>query len=500
LTDSAWGWAALVAVVGVLLAVDLLLFGGRRGTIPLSRATVWSIWWTVLGLAFCGVLLAFDGRRAAEEYLTGFVLEKSLSLDNLFVFAVVMSHFAVPGPSRRRVLFWGIAGAIVLRGLFILAGAALLHAFHWTTYAFGAFLVATALRMAFRSGETIDLERNRTLRLIRRFVPMTQDYRGERFLVGRGRTLAATPLLTALLAIMVFDVVFAVDSIPAIFAITRDTYVVFAANAFSLLGLAALYFLLVGMLERFAHLHYGLAGALAVVGAKMVVADVVTVSTWVVLLAVLAALTLAALTSLLSAAVSKRRARDRWGTDPMAVRLAGPQPERITPAEAVPEAATHSARPVKGGAVMAKARDVAAAAVEAFNAHDETWIRSIYADDVVFEAPGDVRLEGRDAAVRYVTAWLRAFPDAEIRVDVEVADGDWVAQRFMFEGTHEDTLVGPAGEIPATNRRLAVRGFELLRVRNGEIVEDYLSFDQAEVLTQLGLIPELLAAASSWRS
>lgn len=322
MTASTWAWVALAAAVVVLLAVDLLLFGSRRGPISFRRAAAWSVWWMTLGLAFGGLLLLVDGRQAAEEYLTGFVLEKSLSLDNLFVFALVLSYFDVPRVLHRRVLYWGIAGAIALRALFILAGGALLDAFHWMTYVFGVFLVVTAARMALRFGDDADPRRNRTLRVLGRLLPMTDGYAGERFLVRSGRSVAATPLLAALVAIAVFDVVFAVDSIPAIFAITRDTFIVFAANAFSLLGLAALYFLLVEMLERFAHLHYGLAGALGVVGLKMVLADVITIPASLALLAVLVALSLAGLTSL----ATRTRPHGRAGSEAGSSAVPSPTP------------------------------------------------------------------------------------------------------------------------------------------------------------------------------
>ena len=269
-----WMWGAFAALVACLLAVDLAAFGRGDGEIPLRRAVGWSIGWTVLGVGFGGLLWAWQGSEIAGEYLTGFVIEKSLSLDNLFVFALVFSYFATPGAFQRKALYWGIVGAIVLRAAFILAGAELLDAFHYAVYAFGAFLVVTGIRMVRHSDVEIHPERNPVLRLLRRVVPMTTEYHGDRLTVrSRGRRVA-TPILAVLVLIATFDVVFAVDSIPAIFAVTRETFVVYAANAFSLLGLSALYFVLAGMLSRFVYLGVGLGAILVFVGTKMALSDI----------------------------------------------------------------------------------------------------------------------------------------------------------------------------------------------------------------------------------
>jgi len=295
---SWWGWIAFGAFVVAMFLVDLRAFGRGEREIPLRRAAVWSVGWTVLGLAFALPLLLWRGSQATSEYLAGFLIEKSLSVDNLFVFALVFSYFAVPPAFQRRVLFWGIVGALVLRVVFILAGAALLDAFHATIYVFGGFLILTGIRMAWHRGVEIHPERNPVLRLLRRALPMTDDYRGDRLTVReRGRRLA-TPMLAALVLVATFDVVFAVDSIPAIFAVTRDTFIVFAANAFSLLGLSALYFVLVGMLGRFAYLNVGLATILVFVGAKMTLSDVVHLPHWLSLAVVVVTLAAAVAASL----------------------------------------------------------------------------------------------------------------------------------------------------------------------------------------------------------
>jgi tellurite resistance protein TerC len=283
-------WAAFAALVVALLLVDLAAFGHRGEAIPFRRAVGWSIGWTLLGVGFAGFLWWWQGRAPAEEYVAGFLIEKSLSIDNLFVFALIFGYFAVPAGYQRRVIYWGIVGAIVLRGLFILAGAALLDAFHYTIYLFGAFLVLTGIRMARHRSVEIHPERNPVLRGLRRVLPMSAGYCGDRLLVRENARRAATPLLAALVLVATFDVVFAVDSIPAIFAVTRETFIVYAANAFSLLGLGALYFVLAGMIDRFRYLNVGLAAVLVFVGLKMTLADVWHVPVYVSLGVIVAAL------------------------------------------------------------------------------------------------------------------------------------------------------------------------------------------------------------------
>jgi tellurite resistance protein TerC len=294
-----WMWVAFAALVVALLLVDLAAFGRRGEEIPFRRAVGWSIGWTVVGLGFAGLLWAWQGRGPAEEYLAGFVIEKSLSIDNLFVFALIFGYFAVPAIHQRRVIFWGIAGAIVLRALFILAGATLLDAFHYTIYLFGAFLVVTGIRMARHSDVEIHPERNPVLRLLGRVIPLTSRYHGDQLIAREGASRVATPMLAAFVLVATFDVVFAVDSIPAIFAVTRETFIVYAANAFSLLGLSALYFVLAGMIGRFRYLNVGLAAVLVFVGAKMALSDVFHVPVYVSLAVIVLALAVAVGASLL---------------------------------------------------------------------------------------------------------------------------------------------------------------------------------------------------------
>jgi tellurite resistance protein TerC len=247
-------WLALGAFILIALAIDLR--HGSSGAPSMRRALFWSVAWTAIGAAFAAVLYVFGSSDAAEEYLAGFLIEKSLSLDNLFVFAVLFAFLAVPQGERRRVLLYGVAGAIVLRGLFILVGAAALDTFHAMTYVLGGLLAYTAVKIARHGGEQVDPSKTLAMRVLRRVAP------------------AASPAASALVMVAVFDVMFAIDSIPAIFAVTRDTFVVFAANAFSLLGMVSLFFLLEGLMDRFRYLHLGLAAILAWVAAKLILVDV----------------------------------------------------------------------------------------------------------------------------------------------------------------------------------------------------------------------------------
>jgi tellurite resistance protein TerC len=302
---SALAWVLLVVAVAALLLFDLKAVGRGQSAPSLRVAALWSAAWTALAVAFTGVLAAFADGDAAGEYLTGFLIEKSLSLDNLFVFAVLLAYFGVPASSQRRVLVWGIAGAIVLRAIFVLAGAAALDAFHATIYVFGGLLVLTAINLARQGGDEVDVEHTRAMRLLRRTVPVG-SYDGERFLTREGGRRVATPLLACLGMVAAFDVLFAIDSVPAIFAVSRDTFVVFAANAFSLLGMTSLYFLLRGMLDRFHYLNYGLAVILAFVGVKMLLSDVWHMPTW---------MSLAVIVGCLAAAVGVSLARPAERTE-----------------------------------------------------------------------------------------------------------------------------------------------------------------------------------------
>jgi tellurite resistance protein TerC len=276
-----WIWGALLAGIAVLLALDLLVFHRDAHRVSVREAGVLTSVWIAIALAFAGVLWWWQGGNVAAEYLTGYVVEKSLSLDNVFVFALIFAYFAVPEDLRYRVLFWGVVLAIALRGVFIVAGSTLLANFAWVAYGFGAFLVLTGIRVARHTQLEIHPERNPALRLMRRVVPVTSDFRGTRMIVREGGRRVATPLLLAFVVVATFDLVFAVDSIPAILAITTDTFVVFAANAFALLGLRSLYFLVGGAMNRLPSLNVGLGLVLAFVGVKMLVADWWKVPIWI---------------------------------------------------------------------------------------------------------------------------------------------------------------------------------------------------------------------------
>jgi tellurite resistance protein TerC len=295
---SAVMWAGLGALVVVLLVFDLLVFA-RGGRAPSMRSSaVWSAVWLASALVFGAGLWLWHGGEAGSQYFAGYLLERSLSLDNVFVFAVILSYFAVPIVAQAKVLSWGIALALVLRLVFILLGAALLAAFHATFYVFGALLLYTAYKLARHEDTDVDPAHNPALRLLRRRVPMTARYDGDRLTVRDGARRVATPLLAVFVVVATTDIVFAVDSIPAIFAVTQNAFIVFAANAFAMLGLRALYFLLVGMMDRFVHLSTGLAVILAFIGVKMLLIDVWHPPIWLSLAVIAGVLAATALLSL----------------------------------------------------------------------------------------------------------------------------------------------------------------------------------------------------------
>jgi TerC family integral membrane protein len=276
-----WAWLALVAVITILLVGDLLLVHRRPHAISFKAAAIESGVWISLGLGFTAVLGC-----AAGEYLSGYLIEKSLSVDNVFVWAVIFSYFAVPAAYQFRVLFWGVFGALVLRALFIFTGVALLETFDWILYVFGAFLLITAVKVAGHKAGAVHPEHNPVLKLVRRVVPSTHEYDGQKLFTRRLGRRVATPLLAVLVLIETTDVVFAVDSIPAILAVSQEPFIVFASNAFAILGLRALYFCLAGMAGRFQYLNYGLGVILAFVGTKMLLVDVVHLPTLVSLLVI----------------------------------------------------------------------------------------------------------------------------------------------------------------------------------------------------------------------
>jgi tellurite resistance protein TerC len=272
-----WMWGGFLAFVLAMLALDLGVFNRKDHVIRPREALGWSAFWIALGLGFGGLVWARYGSTKGLEYLTGYVIEKSLSVDNIFVFVVIFGALGIPALYQHRVLFWGIVTALVLRGAMIGAGAALLERFHWVIYVFGAFLVLTGVKIFLARGHSPHPERSAAFRLLRRVVPATPRFDGHRFFTKENGRRLATPLFFALALIELSDVVFAVDSIPAIFAVTSDPFIVFTSNIFAILGLRSLYFLLAGFVERFTYLKPSLAFVLVFVGLKMALVDVVKV-------------------------------------------------------------------------------------------------------------------------------------------------------------------------------------------------------------------------------
>jgi tellurite resistance protein TerC len=294
-----WAWIAVVGVILAMLALDLLAHR-RAHEVSLREAATWSAVWIALGVAFGVVVWTVYGADFGGQYFAGFVVEKSLAVDNVFIFALVFAAFAVPREYQHRVLFLGVLGALVLRAVFIAAGAAMLESFSWVLYVFGAVLLITAWRMLRSRNDHADPAQSRTARLFRRFVPTTDEYHGQALVVRKAGRLLATPLLLVLVVIEVTDVVFAVDSIPAVFAVTQEPFLVFTSNAFAILGLRALYFLLADLVDRFVYLKLGLAVVLAWVGLKLMLVEVVHVPTAVSLAVVLGVIAVAIVASLLA--------------------------------------------------------------------------------------------------------------------------------------------------------------------------------------------------------
>ena len=263
-------WIALLVGILAMLLVDLLLHRDAH-VISVREAAIWSAIWVAIGLAVGGAIWAFYGSEFGMQYFAGYVIEKSLAVDNVFVWAVIFSYFAVPRQYQHRVLFYGVVGALIFRAIFIGAGSLLIASFAWILYVFGAFLIITGIKMLRQRNEHIDPSKSKTLRLFRRFVPTTDEYDGQKFLTRRNGVLMATPLLAVVVVVEVTDIIFAVDSIPAIFAVTQEPFLVFASNALAILGLRAMYFLLADLIHRFVYLKAGLSIVLVWVGIKMIV-------------------------------------------------------------------------------------------------------------------------------------------------------------------------------------------------------------------------------------
>ncbi|WP_400190132.1 TerC family protein [Hymenobacter sp. B81] len=278
--QNTWFWVGFNVFVLAMLLIDLLVFNRKAHVVRMREALSWSAFWIALSLAFNYLVYHYMGREAGMNFLTGYLLEKALSVDNLFVFLLIFTYFKVPGEYQHKILFWGVLGALVLRALFIVLGAALIAKFSWTLYLLGVFLVYTGVKMATSAGDpNIDPENNPVVKFLSRHLPITNKYEGGKFFVRKEKLLFATPLFVVLVMVETTDVVFAADSIPAILAITQDKFIVYTSNVFALLGLRALYFALAGLMQLFHYLHYGLSLILIFIGGKLLLHDFVHVPT-----------------------------------------------------------------------------------------------------------------------------------------------------------------------------------------------------------------------------
>lgn len=291
-------WILFNVFVLVMLALDLGFVQRPAHTVKFREALAWSIMWVALAAMFAVLVFFWHGRVAALEFTAGYIVELSLSVDNLFIFLLIFRYFRVAAEHQHKVLFWGILGALVMRGIFILAGIGLIRKFHWVIYLFGAFLVYSGIKLLQEEAKAIEPEKNPLLRLLRRWIPVTQDYEGEKFFVQRGG-LYATPLFVVLVVVETTDLLFATDSIPAVLAITLKAFIVYTSNVFAVLGLRSMYFVLASMMELFHYLHYGLSVVLIFIGAKMLASDYYQIPTGVALGVVAGVLLISVLASVL---------------------------------------------------------------------------------------------------------------------------------------------------------------------------------------------------------
>ena len=297
---SIWFWIIFNAVILVLLFLDLTVWNRGGRVIPFKEALLSSAVWIALALAFAAFIHQWLGASKALEFITGYIIEEALSVDNLFVFILLFAYFKVPPEQERTVLFWGIIGALIMRGIFIVAGVALVQRFHWVLYLFGAFLVYSGFQLL-REGddEQVDPSRNPVLKLTRKLVPVTEEYHGHSFFIHRAGKTLATPLFVVLLVVETTDVLFATDSIPAILAISRDPFIVYTSNVFAVLGLRSLFFALSGLMKIFHYLHYGLAVILMFIGAKMLASAKYELPTWMALAVIAGVLALSVIASVM---------------------------------------------------------------------------------------------------------------------------------------------------------------------------------------------------------
>jgi TerC family integral membrane protein len=299
--DTIWLWVGFNLFVLALLALDLGVFHRNSHIVSLKEAGIWSAIWITLALTFNVGLYFFMGPEPALQFFTGYLIEKSLSVDNIFIFVLLFTSFSVPAAYQHRVLFWGIIGALLMRGTLIALGAVLLEQFHWILYLFGAFLIFTGIRMGLHKETEVHPEQNPLLKLVRRLVPVTNDYEHDHFFIHRTGQVMATPLFLVLLIIETTDLVFALDSIPAIFAVTQDPFIVYTSNVFAILGLRSLYFVFAHVMGKFYYLKPGLAVILSYVGVKMVLAEIYPIPTILSLAIIAAVLAIAIVASVIRA-------------------------------------------------------------------------------------------------------------------------------------------------------------------------------------------------------
>jgi tellurite resistance protein TerC len=319
---EAWHWAVLLGLIIALLLIDLLVFHREAHEVSTKEAAVESAVWISIGVGFSLVVLWWFGGQATTEYFSAYLIEKSLSVDNVFVWALLFSYFKVPQKYQHRVLFWGIFGALVMRAVFIVAGIRLINQFDWILYVFGAFLLFTAGRMLFTDNQHVDPANSRFLKFVNRVIPSTDKMDGPHLFTRINGKWLATPLFAVLLLVEFTDVIFAVDSVPAVLAISHETFIVFSSNAFAILGLRALYFLLADMHARFTYLQQGLAVILAFVGVKMIIAEWYHIPTWLSLLVIALVLT-----SSIAFSIKSQRGLDEQRPDWDKVKALPPAPE-----------------------------------------------------------------------------------------------------------------------------------------------------------------------------
>lgn len=298
-------WSIFGMLIFVMLFLDLGIVNRKAHEVKIREALLWTIVWVSLALGFCGLVNYWMGPQKALEFLTGYLVEESLSVDNLFVFLLIFNYFRVPRKYEHMILFWGIVGVLITRGIFITAGVALIERFHWVLYLFGAVLVFTAVKLALEKDKEVHPEKNVVLKLFRKIMPTSHDYEGERFFIRREGRFMATPLFVVLLVVESTDIIFAVDSVPAVLGITHDPFIVYTSNVFAILGLRSLFFLLAGIMGLFHHLHYGLAFILAFIGLKMILSEYIHIPVGIALAVIAIVLALSVIASLVWPKIKK---------------------------------------------------------------------------------------------------------------------------------------------------------------------------------------------------